>query len=106
MALADEAVTAATKATPREISQMERELEGWAVINDEGMQKLVKEYRFEDFAQAMVFVNKVGKVAEDHDHHPEITFTWGRATVRWWTHSAGGLSRNDFIMAAKTDTVK
>ena len=106
MSLADESPTEAPKASPRDVSMLERELSGWAVFNDEGMQKLVKEYKFDTFADAMVFVNKVGKIAEDFGHHPEITFTWGRATVRWWSHSMGGLTRNDFIMAAKTDTVK
>ena len=106
MSLADEAPTEAAKASPREVAQLEKELDGWAVLSDAGMQKLVKEYTFPTFADAMVFVNKVGAIAEDFGHHPEITFTWGRATVRWWSHSMGGLTRNDFIMAAKTDTAR
>ena len=87
MSLAEESPTEVAKASPREISMMERELSGWAVINDEGMQKLEKEYRFPDFAEAMVFVNRVGKIAEDFGHHPEITFTWGARRC------AGGRSR-------------
>jgi 4a-hydroxytetrahydrobiopterin dehydratase len=67
------------------------------------MDKLERDYTFDTFMNALNFANRVGAVAEEHGHHPQITFTWGAATVRWWSHSLGGLTRNDFIMAAKTD---
>ena len=104
MTLADEKPGDASKATADEVAQLKAELSGWSVVND-GMDKLVKDYSFGTFMDALDFVNKVGAVAEEHGHHPQITFTWGAATVRWWSHSLGGLTRNDFIMAAKTDVV-
>ncbi len=70
------------------------------------MNKLRRTFRFKNFAEALAFVNRVGARAEEQDHHPAIKFTWGRATVTWWTHAINGLHRNDFIMAAITDEVQ
>jgi 4a-hydroxytetrahydrobiopterin dehydratase len=108
MSLADEPVTSAPKCSPREITMLSKEIDGWSVIDDARdnyMVKLEKRFEFPDFATAMVFVNKVGVVAENEGHHPEVTVTWGKATVRWWSHERAGVTRDDFIMAAKTDTV-
>lgn len=68
-------------------------------------QQIVADFTFADFAQALTFTNQVGALAEDHDHHPEITLTWGRVTVKIWTHTVGGVSPNDFILAAHIDTL-
>jgi 4a-hydroxytetrahydrobiopterin dehydratase len=102
MALADERFTDGGKATSDEVERLVHDLPGWQVVND-GMDKLERDYTFDTFMNALNFANRVGAVAEEHGHHPQITFTWGAATVRWWSHSLGGLTRNDFIMAAKTD---
>ena len=87
-----------------EVNELKPQLAEWTVVKD-GMDKLERTYRFDTFATAMAFANKVGDAADAVDHHPELTTTWGRTIVRWWTHSLGGLSRNDFIMAAKTDAI-
>ena len=104
MALADEKLGEGGKATTDELTQLKAELPGWQVVND-GMDKVERDYTFGTFMDALDFVNKVGAMAEEYGHHPQITFTWGAATVRWWSHSLGGVTRNDFIMAAKTDAV-
>ena len=75
----------------------------WALIENDGPPRLNRCYRFNDFAAAMAFSNKVGEIAEIEDHHPEILIVYGAATVTWWTTSIQGLHRNDFIMAARTD---
>ncbi|HLX09527.1 MAG TPA: 4a-hydroxytetrahydrobiopterin dehydratase [Thermoanaerobaculia bacterium] len=67
--------------------------------------RLVKQYRFPDFRQALAFVDRVGEVAEQEGHHPDIELGWGRVKLTVWTHSIGGLSENDFILAAKADSV-
>lgn len=72
----------------------------WQVIDE---RHLEKEFSFKDFQSALDFINKVGELAEQADHHPELSFTWGRATVRIWTHSIGGLSEADFIFAARSE---
>jgi 4a-hydroxytetrahydrobiopterin dehydratase len=73
---------------------------GWMVIDGK---RLEKEYDFEDFQQALDFVNRVAAVAEEEGHHPDIHLTYGKATVTLWTHKIKGLHENDFIMAAKID---
>ena len=79
------------------------ELEGWAVDESGEIPKLVRRYGFPDFAQALAFTTRVGFLAEEEDHHPEIVTEWGAVTVSWWTHSIGGLHMNDFVLAARTN---
>ncbi len=76
---------------------------GWMLIDNAHI--LVKEFRFADFAQAMGFANKVAAIAEEEGHHPDLTIGWGTASVELTTHSVGGLSENDFIVAAKIDLI-
>ncbi len=75
---------------------------GWRV---EQVHHLEKEFRFKDFREALRFTQRVGAMAEQEGHHPEITLAWGRVVVRSWTHKAGGLTRADFVLAAKTDRI-
>jgi 4a-hydroxytetrahydrobiopterin dehydratase len=76
------------------------QLSGWSI--EEG-KRLAKEYRFPDFRQALGFVNRVGELAEEQGHHPDLELGWGRVKITLWTHSIGGLSESDFILAAKAD---
>lgn len=62
-------------------------------------------YRFKDFKEALAFVNKVGAIAEEESHHPDIRFGWGKVELVFTTHSIGGLSENDFIVASKVDLI-
>jgi 4a-hydroxytetrahydrobiopterin dehydratase len=64
-----------------------------------------KQFRFPDFAHALAFVNALGWIAERENHHPDLELGWGRVLVRFSTHDVGGLSRNDFICAAKTEAL-
>lgn len=85
-----------------QIDELLPQLEGWRVIDGA---KLAKEFKFKNFAQALAFVNQVGEIAEAEDHHPDIWFTYGKARLEIQTHSIGGLSENDFILAAKLDRI-
>src|SRR5215470_3509374 len=76
------------------------QLEGWQAID---ARRLVKTYRFPDFAQALAFVNRVGAIAEEQGHHPDIQLAWGKVTIEIWTHKINGLTESDFIFAAKCD---
>lgn len=73
------------------------------VVND--VPRLVRQFKFPDFATAIDFSNQVGALAEEQRHHPRITTEWGKVEVAWWTHKIRNLHRNDFIMAAKTDAL-
>ena len=89
--------------TDDEIVQLQPQLADWQVKEVEGMKRLERVFKFKNFAQALEFTNKIGAIAEGENHHPLIITEWGRVTVDWWTHKIGGLHKNDFIMAAKTD---
>lgn len=92
--------------TVAEISKFKSQISNeWNVIDDHGIKKLRRYFKFKNFKQAIEFINKVGEIAEAQGHHPEIQFGWGHATITWWTHAIGGLFSNDFIMAAKTDEI-
>ena len=75
---------------------------GWSVVDEHHLEK---EYRFDDFRQALDFTNRVGEMAEDQDHHPDILLAWGRVKVTIWTHKINGLTESDFVFAAKTDAL-
>jgi 4a-hydroxytetrahydrobiopterin dehydratase len=79
------------------------EIPEWHRTEEEGVPRLVRVFRFENFRQALDFTNRVGEIAEEEGHHPALLTEWGRVTVSWWTHKIRGLHRNDFIMAARTD---
>ena len=83
------------------LEQLQRQLaEGWDVVDEHHLHKT---YEFENFRDALDFTNRVGEVAEDQGHHPNICLTWGKVEIRVWTHKIDGLTESDFIFAAKAD---
>lgn len=78
-----------------------KEIPQWSL--DEGATRISRTFKFKDFAQALDFVNGIGRIAEEQTHHPDIAFGWGYATVTLYTHKIKGLHENDFIVAAKAD---
>jgi 4a-hydroxytetrahydrobiopterin dehydratase len=92
-----------TTVTDEEMAELKPKIPDWQVTDQDGIRQLERVFEFEDFGQALAFTNQVGKIAEEEDHHPVLVTEWGKVTVIWWTHKIGGLHRNDFIMAAKTD---
>ena len=89
------------KMTPAEAEEALRSLDGWDPRD--GSTRIHKHYRFKDFRQAMRFVNALAELAEDEGHHPDFTVHYNTVDVTLWTHAVGGLSENDFIVAAKLD---
>jgi len=102
--LADEHCREYPPGTPplseEEAAELERLVPGW---ERDGNSALRREFSFDDFSGAFGLVVRVALVAEAESHHPEMELTWGRAAFKTWTHTASGLSRNDFILAAKID---
>ncbi len=90
-------------ASDAEIDQFLRQIPDWAIHEIDGERRLTRSYKFKNFKQALAFSNRVGEIAEAEQHHPALLTEWGQVTVSWWTHKIGGLHRNDFVMAAKTD---
>jgi 4a-hydroxytetrahydrobiopterin dehydratase len=91
------------RATDEEIAELHPQVPEWEIVEVDGIKRLQRVFRFDDFAQALAFTDAVGALAESEGHHPALLTEWGRTTVTWWTHKIKGLHRNDFIMAAKTD---
>ena len=86
-----------------EMGQLQDELHDWHVEMKGGVNQLFRNFTFDNFTLALEFTNKVGALAEEYNHHPEIVTGWGYVQVRWWSHVVSGLHTNDFIMAAKTE---
>jgi 4a-hydroxytetrahydrobiopterin dehydratase len=82
-------------------SRLMEQLNGWAF--EQG--HLAKSYAFNDFKGALEFVNRIGAIAEEQSHHPDIYMTWGKVSVEIWTHKIDGLTESDFILAAKFDEI-
>jgi 4a-hydroxytetrahydrobiopterin dehydratase len=93
------------RVTEAEIAELTREVADWRLVERDGIVRLERLFQFPNFADALVFTNQVGALAEEEGHHPALLTEWGRVTVTWWTHKIRGLHRNDFIMAAKTDAI-
>jgi 4a-hydroxytetrahydrobiopterin dehydratase len=89
--------------TEDEMEAFLQEVPDWTLQDESGVPRIARVFSFPDFAEALAFTNKVGRLAEEEQHHPAILTEWGRVTVVWWTHKIRGLHRNDFVMAAKTD---
>jgi 4a-hydroxytetrahydrobiopterin dehydratase len=83
-----------------QIAKFLSELDGWDVVGEHHLKKV---YKFQNFREAQKFVNRVGDLAEEQRHHPDICFGWGQAEITIWTHKIDGLSESDFILAAKID---
>lgn len=95
----------APRVTDEELAELVRMVPEWRAIVVDGIMQLERVFTFKNFKQAMAFSNRLADLAESEGHHPGILTEWGKVTVTWWSHSIKGLHRNDFIMAAKTDTL-
>lgn len=83
-----------------DLEELARQVPGWEVVEEH---HLKREFRFEDFREALEFVNRVGALAEEQGHHPDVSFGWGRAEVVIFTHAIDALTESDFILAAKVN---
>ena len=86
-------------------SKLLGQVSGWTVAPEGGQPRLRKRFQFVDFLAAMAFVDKMAALAEEEAHHPDFCVHYSRVDVTLWTHAVGGLSENDFILAAKIDGI-
>ncbi len=107
--LASEKCDACHRDSPRvtatEIEELKPQVLHWDLVERDGIPRLERVFRFVNFAEALAFTNRVGVLAEAEGHHPALVTEWGRVRVTWSTHKIHGLHRNDFVMAAKTDSL-
>ena len=86
-----------------DLSRLRSELNpGWQVLNEHHLER---EFKFKDFREALDFTNRVGELAEEQGHHPDVMLSWGKVKVTIWTHKIDGLTESDFVLAAKIDRV-
>jgi len=86
-----------------ELRELERALgSNWRVVDGH---HLAREFRFPDFAEGLAFTNRVGALAEEQGHHPDVHLAWGKVDLTLWTHAIDGLTRSDFVLAAKIDGI-
>lgn len=83
-----------------ELQNFTSQLSGWKVVDEH---HLSKTFLFSDFKTALDFVNRVGAIAEEEGHHPDLSLAWGRVDVTTYTHKIQGLTESDFVLAAKID---
>ena len=86
----------------KDLDALASQVPEWKVVDGH---HISREFKFPDFVQALAFVNKVGAIAEEQGHHPDILLSWGKANVTTWTHKINGLTESDFILAAKIDKI-
>ncbi len=86
----------------RELLSLQNQVQGWTVVEEH---HIAKAYKFPDFRKALDFVNRVGELAEEQGHHPDIYLAWGKVEIKIWTHKIDGLTESDFILAAKVDRI-
>ena len=89
-----------------EIHKYLKKIDGWDVkSNSQKNYFLLKKFKFKNFLESKIFVNKVGNIAEKEGHHPDILFGWGYAEIKIFTHAIKGLAESDFILASKIDQI-
>ncbi len=84
----------------KELEEIHQRVPQWMVVDEH---HILREFKFPDFQKALDFVNRVGALAEEQGHHPDILLAWGKTEITLWTHKIDGLTESDFIMAAKID---
>ncbi len=95
----------APKVSDEEMAELVHSVPEWNFETRNEILQLERSYSFDNFVDALAFTQQVGELAETAGHHPALLTEWGKVTVTWWSHKIGGLHRNDFIMAAKTDAL-
>ncbi len=95
----------APRLNDEEIQGLMPEVPGWELVTIDDIKRLTRQFKFKNFIEALAFTNEVGELAESQDHHPAILTEWGSVNVTWWTHKIKGLHKNDFIMAARTNSI-
>ncbi|PJE50499.1 MAG: 4a-hydroxytetrahydrobiopterin dehydratase [Candidatus Yanofskybacteria bacterium CG10_big_fil_rev_8_21_14_0_10_36_16] len=92
-----------------ELADYLKQVKDWQVLpigeGEDDNRKISKEFKFKEFKESMIFVNKIANIAESESHHPDVHIFYNTVKIELWTHAIGGLSENDFILASKIDNI-
>lgn len=88
-----------------QLKELVGQLAGWEITNYGGSDALYKTYRVKNFVDAQNLAGKLGEIAEQYNHHPILSYTWGQLEVYWYTHSLKGIHTNDIVLAQETETI-
>ncbi len=91
------------KLTKQEVMKLNKHVPEWRVFEDNNFQKLQREFKFKNFIMALDFTNRLGRLSEEYNHHPQIVLEWGKVSLTWWSHKLKGLHQNDFFMAVRSE---
>ena len=91
--------------SPAEIDRLLSQLTGWSVVEADRHLQLTRTFTFKGFMPGVTLVNQIAPIAEAEGHHPDLHLGYGSLRVELWTHAAGGLTENDFVLAAKIDRI-
>ncbi|TMD13815.1 MAG: 4a-hydroxytetrahydrobiopterin dehydratase [Chloroflexi bacterium] len=91
---------------PAEIDRLLHDLPGWTVSQSDGHLQLTRTFKFKRFMPGVELIDRIAPIAEAEGHHPDLHLTYGSLHVVLWTHAAGGLTENDFVLAAKIDRIE
>jgi 4a-hydroxytetrahydrobiopterin dehydratase len=86
-----------------EVDRLLQQLSGWGVVQAEDHLLLTRTFKFKGFMPGVELIDRIAPIAEEEGHHPDLHLTYGSLRVELWTHAAGGLTENDFVLAAKID---
>src|SRR2546425_10237641 len=91
---------------PEQTDKLLQQLSGWSVAQTDGHLQLIRTFRFKGFMPGVQLINRIAPIAEAEGHHADLHLTYGSLRVDLWTHAAGGLTENDFVLAAKIDQIQ
>jgi 4a-hydroxytetrahydrobiopterin dehydratase len=91
---------------PAEIDRLLEQVPGWSVVEHDGHLELTRTFRYKGFMPGVDLIDRIAPIAEEEGHHPDLHLTYGSLRVELWTHAAGGLTQNDFVLAAKIDQIQ
>ena len=91
---------------PEQTDKLLRQLSGWSVAQTDGPLQLTRTFRFKGFMPGVQLINRIAPIAEAEGHHHDLHLTYGSLRIDLWTHAAGGLTENDFVLAAKIDQIQ
>ena len=96
----------APKVSDEELAELIKEIPNWQPITEDNILRLRRTIEFKDYLSALEFTKSIAQMSEEEGHHPAILLEWGSVEITWWSHKIKGLHRNDFIAAAKTDSIR